>query len=43
MEGFVEKPKGKNPLGGPRRRWENNIATDLMLFTPLCIIMSYTE
>jgi hypothetical protein len=26
---LVEKPEGKRPLGGPRRRWEDNIKTDL--------------
>jgi hypothetical protein len=26
---LVEKPDGKRPLGGPRRRWENNIKMDL--------------
>jgi hypothetical protein len=26
---FVEKPKGKRPLGRPRRRWVNNIKMDL--------------
>jgi hypothetical protein len=26
---FVGKPKGKRPLGKPRRRWEDNIETDL--------------
>jgi len=25
----VGKPEGKRPLGGPRRRWENNIKKDL--------------
>ena len=25
----VGKPKGKRPLGRPRRRWEGNIKTDL--------------
>ena len=24
-----EKPEGKRPLGGPRRRWEDNIKMDL--------------
>jgi hypothetical protein len=24
-EGLVEKPEGKRPLGGPRRRWEDGI------------------
>ena len=24
-----EKPEGKRPLGRPRRRWEDNIQTDL--------------
>ena len=27
--GFVGKPDGKRPFGRPRRRWENNIKTDL--------------
>jgi hypothetical protein len=26
---LVGKPKGKGPLGRPRRRWENNIKADL--------------
>ena len=26
---FVGKPEGKRPLGRPRRRWEDNIKTDL--------------
>jgi len=26
---LVGKPKGRRPLGGPRRRWENNIRMDL--------------
>jgi len=26
---LVGKPEGKKPLGRPRRRWENNIKTDL--------------
>jgi hypothetical protein len=25
---LVGKPEGKRPLGGPRRRWENNIKMD---------------
>jgi hypothetical protein len=25
----IEKPKGKRPLGRPRRRWEDNIGMDL--------------
>jgi hypothetical protein len=25
----VGKPEGKGPLGRPRRRWEDNIKTDL--------------
>jgi len=25
---LVGKPKGKRPLGRPRRRWENNIKMD---------------
>jgi hypothetical protein len=26
---LVGKPEGKRPLGRPRRRWEDNIMTDL--------------
>jgi hypothetical protein len=26
---LVRKPEGKRPLGGPRRRWEDNIKMDL--------------
>jgi hypothetical protein len=26
---FVGKPEGKRPLGRPRRRWEDNIKTNL--------------
>jgi hypothetical protein len=26
---LVGKPKGKRPLGRPRRRWENNMQMDL--------------
>jgi hypothetical protein len=26
---LVEKPEGKRPIGRPRRRWEDNITTDL--------------
>jgi len=26
---LVGKPEGKKPLGGPRRRWEDNIKLDL--------------
>jgi len=26
---LVGKPKGKRPLGRPRRRWENNVKMDL--------------
>jgi hypothetical protein len=26
---FVGKPEGKGPVGRHRRRWENNIKTDL--------------
>ena len=25
----MRKPEGKRPLGSPRRRWEDNIKTDL--------------
>jgi hypothetical protein len=27
---FMEKPKGKRPLGRPRYRWEDGIRMDLM-------------
>ena len=26
---LVVKPEGRRPLGGPRRRWEDNIRMDL--------------
>jgi hypothetical protein len=26
---LVGRPEGRRPLGGPRRRWEDNIKTDL--------------
>ena len=26
---LVRKPEGRRPLGRPRRRWEDNIKTDL--------------
>ena len=26
---LIAKPEGKRPLGRPRRRWKNNIKTDL--------------
>jgi hypothetical protein len=29
VQGLVEKPEGKRPLGRPRRRWEDNIKLDL--------------
>jgi hypothetical protein len=29
MQGLVERPEGKRQLGGPRRRWKNNIKMDL--------------
>jgi len=28
---LVGKPKGKSPLGRPRRRWEDNIKMDLQI------------
>jgi hypothetical protein len=28
---LVGKPEGKRPLGRPRRRWEDNIMTDLQM------------
>jgi hypothetical protein len=27
---FVGKPEGKRPLGRPKRRWEDNIRTELI-------------
>jgi hypothetical protein len=29
IKGFGRRPKGKRPLGRPRRRWEDNIKMDL--------------
>jgi hypothetical protein len=29
IQGFGGKPEGKRPFGRPRRRWEDNIRTDL--------------
>jgi hypothetical protein len=29
LKGLVGRPKGKRPLGRPRRRWEDNIKMDL--------------
>jgi hypothetical protein len=29
LQCFVGRPKGKKPLGRPRRRWEDNIKIDL--------------
>jgi hypothetical protein len=29
MHGGGERPKGKRPLGRPRRRWEDNMTMDL--------------
>ena len=29
IHGFGGRPKGKRPLGRPRRRWEDNIKMDL--------------
>jgi len=29
IDGLVEKPAGKRPLGKPRRRWKDNIKMDL--------------
>jgi hypothetical protein len=26
---LIENPEGKRPLGRPRRRWEDNIVTDI--------------
>ena len=28
-KGLAGKPEGKRPVGRPRRRWEDNIKTDL--------------
>jgi hypothetical protein len=29
LQDFVEKPEGKRPLGISRRRWDENIESDL--------------
>ena len=36
---LVGKPKGRRPLGRPRRRWENNIRTDLQAVG--CVYMDW--
>ena len=33
---LVGKPKGKRPLGRPRRRWEDNIKMDLQEMGGVC-------
>ena len=33
---LVGKPQGKRPLGRPRRRWEDNIKTDLQEVGGVC-------
>ena len=33
---LVGKPEGKRPLGRPRRRWEDNIKTDLQAVGGSC-------
>ena len=33
---LVGKPEGKRPLGRPRRRWEDNIKTDLQEVGGVC-------
>jgi hypothetical protein len=38
---LVGKPEGKNPLGRPRRRWEDNIKMDLQEVG--CGVMDWTE
>jgi len=38
---FVGKPKGKRPLGRPRRRWEDNIKMDLQEVG--CVGMDWIE
>jgi hypothetical protein len=38
---LVGKPKGKRPLGRPRRRWENNIKADLQEVR--CGLMDWIE
>jgi hypothetical protein len=34
---FMEKPKGKRPLGKTRRRWEDNIKIDLKEIVVCCV------
>jgi hypothetical protein len=38
---LVRKPKGKRPLGRPRRRWEDNIKADIQEVG--CGVMDWTE
>jgi hypothetical protein len=38
---LVGKPEGKRPLGRPRRRWEDNIKTDIQAVG--CGCMEWTE
>jgi hypothetical protein len=38
---LVGKPKGKRPLGRPRRRWEDNMKMDLQ--EEGCRVMDWTE
>ena len=33
---LLGKPEGKSPLGRPRRRWENNVKTDLQEVGTVC-------
>jgi hypothetical protein len=35
------KPEGKRPLGRPKRRWEDNIKTDLQVLG--CGVMDWIE
>jgi len=38
---LVGKPKGKRPLGRPRRKWEDNIKMDLQ--EVVCVGMDWIE
>jgi len=37
----VGKPKGKNLVGIPRNRWEDNIAIDLKVICGQCVDVAY--
>jgi len=41
IQGFGGEPKGKRPVGRPRRRWEHNIKMDLQATG--CGVMDWIE